>query len=99
MLKGAAMPTAVGFPAEDLNNANAAGWLEFVSTAQCVRCGGLMVAEQCFDLLSDNGHLDFLAQRCVQCGELIDPVILRNRRLRLQRGLEKSERGLKIFVC
>jgi len=99
MLKEAAMATAVGFLAEDLNEANPVGWLELGSTAQCVRCGGLMVTEQCFDLLSDNGHLDFLAQRCVQCGELVDPVILRNRRLRLLRGFEKSERGVKNFVC
>jgi len=54
------MATAVGFLAEDLNEANPVGWLELGSTAQCVRCGGLMVTEQCFDLLSDNGHLDFL---------------------------------------
>jgi hypothetical protein len=93
------MATAVGFLAEDLKEANTIGWLDLVSTAQCSRCGGLMVTEQCFDLLSDNGHLDFLAKRCVQCGELIDPVILRNRRLRLLRGLEKSERGLKNFLC
>jgi len=93
------MVTAVGFPAEDLKEVNVADWKELVSTAQCSRCGGLMVTEQCFDLLSDNGQLDFLAQRCVQCGELIDPVILQNRRLRLLRGLEKSERGVKNFVC
>ncbi len=93
------MVTAVGFPAEDLKEVNVADWKELVSTAQCSRCGGLMVTEQCFDLLSDNGHLDFLAQRCVQCGELIDPVILQHRRLRLLRGLEKSERGVKNFVC
>ncbi len=93
------MAPAVGFPAEELKEANIAGWMELVSTAQCVRCGGLMVTEQCFDFLSDNGHLDFLARRCVQCGELIDPVILRNRRLRLLRGLEKCERGVKNSVC
>ena len=93
------MATAVGFPAEDLKEVNVADWKELISTAQCVRCGGLMVTEQCFDFLSDNGHLDFLAQRCVQCGELIDPVILQHRRLRLLRGLEKSERGVKNFVC
>jgi hypothetical protein len=93
------MDTAVGFPTEDLEDANAAGWMELISAERCSRCGGFMVIEQCFDLLSDNGHLDFLAQRCVQCGELIDPVILRNRRLRLLRGLEKSERGVKNSVC
>lgn len=39
----------------------------------CSRCGGLMVAEYVIDL---PGH------RCVQCGEVVDPVILHNR----QRG-------------
>ena len=93
------MVTAVGFPAEDLKEVNVADWKELASTARCSRCGGLMVVEQCFDLLSDSGYLDFLARRCVQCGELIDPVILQNRRLRLLRGLGKSERGLKDNVC
>ena len=93
------MATAVGFPAEDLKEVNVADWMELVGTARCSRCGGLMVTEQCFDLLSDSGYLDFLARRCVQCGELIDPVILQHRRLRLLRGLEKSERGVKNFVC
>ena len=76
------MATAVGFPAEELKETSVADWKELVGTARCVRCGGLMVLEQCFDLHSDNGHLDFPAKRCVQCGELVDPVILKNRRLR-----------------
>jgi hypothetical protein len=33
-----------------------------------------MVAEWCEDLSSYTG------QRCVQCGEVIDPIILQNRR-------------------
>jgi hypothetical protein len=44
------------------------------STDRCPRCGGLMVAEWCEDLS------DYTAQRCVQCGEVLDPVILQNRR-------------------
>ena len=93
------MATAVGFPTEDLKEANAAEWKELVGTARCPRCGGLMVSEQCFDLFSDNGHLDFPARRCVQCGELVDPVILRNRRLRSLGDFGKSERGAKSPVC
>lgn len=93
------MATALGFPAADLKEASVAEWKELVGAARCSRCGGLMVVEQCFDLLSDSGHLDFLARRCVQCGELIDPVILRNRRLRLLSGFEKNERGVKNSVC
>ena len=93
------MATSVGFPTEDLKEANAAEWKELVGTARCPRCGGLMVSEQCFDLFSDNGHLDFPARRCVQCGELVDPVILRNRRLRSLGDFGKSERGTKSSVC
>ena len=42
------------------------------STDHCPRCGGLMVHEW---------GADQAGQRCVQCGELVDPVILENRRL------------------
>ena len=45
----------------------------------CTRCGGLMVSDFCMDLLNNTGELEFAAKRCVQCGEVIDPVILRNR--------------------
>ena len=93
------MALAVGFPAEDLNEANVAEWKELTGTARCSRCGGLMVVDQCFDFLDDSGHMSFFAHRCVQCGELVDPVILENRRLRLLSGLEKNERGLKNSVC
>ena len=45
----------------------------------CARCGGLMVTDFYMDLLSCIGETEFAAQRCVQCGEIVDPVILRNR--------------------
>ena len=50
--------------------------------AACTRCGGLMVNDLCLDLLNSTGELEFAAKRCVQCGEVIDPLIERNRRLR-----------------
>ena len=58
----------------------------FVETAnrtadKCSRCGGFLIIEQCFDFLDSTGHLDFQAQRCVQCGDLVDPTILKNRQL------------------
>jgi len=53
------------------------------STAQhesmCIRCGGLMVTDFCMDVLFCNDETEFAANRCVQCGEIVDPVILRNR--------------------
>ena len=47
---------------------------------RCVRCGGFMVGEFSLNLLNGNGKAEFLA-RCVQCGEVVDPVILKNRRM------------------
>ena len=45
----------------------------------CNRCGGLMVTDFSMDLLFCIGETEFVAKRCVQCGEVVDPVILRNR--------------------
>lgn len=42
-----------------------------------------MINEQCFDFLDSTGHTDSHAQRCVQCGDLVDPTILRNRQLQV----------------
>lgn len=45
----------------------------------CTRCGGLLVDERCMDIGESLGGYWFMAMRCVQCGDLIDEVILRNR--------------------
>ena len=47
----------------------------------CRRCNGYMDREMCIDLESDSGESTFWAFRCVQCGDIIDEVILRNRSL------------------
>ena len=47
--------------------------------SSCTRCGGLMVDDFCMDVLGNIGEAEFAAKRCVQCGEVVDPVILRNR--------------------
>ena len=41
-----------------------------------------MVTEFSMDLLFCVGETEFAAKRCVQCGEVVDPVILKNRRAR-----------------
>jgi hypothetical protein len=51
------------------------------SQSICTRCGGLMVNEVCIDLLNSTSELECTARRCIQCGDLIDAVILRNRSL------------------
>ena len=48
-------------------------------SGSCTRCGGLMVADRYIDLLDDTGKLEFTADRCIQCGEVVDQTILRNR--------------------
>ena len=43
----------------------------------CCRCGGLMKAESVFDLVEN--EIEFMSARCLQCGDIVDPVILMNR--------------------
>jgi len=48
----------------------------------CARCGGLLVRHLCMDLYNTGSELEIPARRCVQCGDVLDSVILRNRRIR-----------------
>lgn len=45
----------------------------------CSRCRGLMVVDACLDMDDDSGHLWFGAWRCVNCGQVVDLGVLRNR--------------------
>ena len=85
------MATAVGFPAKDLKEADTTSWKEIVSAARCLRCGGLMVAEPCTDFWDNTENL--AVRRCVQCGEVIDPVILQNRQRQLPVGRGADHTG------
>jgi quercetin dioxygenase-like cupin family protein len=64
------MTTMELFQDEHIQAGSRTDWRQRRSHINCARCGGLMVDEQ---------HVDLSAQRCVQCGEIIDPVILQNR--------------------
>lgn len=46
----------------------------------CVRCEGLMVPERFQDILDDTGQINFMAWHCLNCGEIVDHLILANRR-------------------
>lgn len=46
-------------------------------SSRCGRCGGLMKTEAVFDLVEN--ETEFMAARCLQCGDVVDPVILMNR--------------------
>ena len=53
--------------------------LEVQERRECPRCHGFMAQAFCADYEDDTGAFGFWALRCLQCGELVDPVILRNR--------------------
>jgi hypothetical protein len=45
----------------------------------CHRCGGLMLTEQYDDLHDYTGQVEFTGWCCVNCGTVLDPVIMANR--------------------
>ncbi len=45
----------------------------------CIRCNGYLAHEMCADLESDIRSSTLWVQRCIQCGDVTDEVILRNR--------------------
>ena len=45
----------------------------------CRRCGGLLVDEHCMEMEIGPMRRGYWARRCIQCGDMIDETILRNR--------------------
>jgi len=58
-------------------NPRGSGQNENVESFRCGRCGGLMKTERVFDLVET--EIEFMAARCIQCGDIVDPVILMHR--------------------
>ena len=46
----------------------------------CQRCHGLMVVDHFIDMEDGGEHLWLRAWRCVNCGEVVEPGIIRHRR-------------------
>lgn len=46
---------------------------------QCPRCSGLMVPHRYADLEATTGSMYFDCWRCVNCGDLVDAVVLEHR--------------------
>ena len=79
---------------------NQAVSLALLHESMCIRCGGLLVNDFCLDLLNSSGELEIAAKRCVQCGEVVDPVIQRNRRLRQESvPVRQTERMFPEMMC
>ena len=64
--------------------------------SSCSRCGGLLVREVCMDLFNPTGELEVFARRCVQCGLIVDPVILANRAL--GSGLQRAKASSNCLI-
>lgn len=45
---------------------------------RCQRCRGCMVRDYFIDALHVSGEMQFAGWRCVNCGGIIDPVIVRH---------------------
>jgi len=45
----------------------------------CTRCRGRMVRELFTDMLDDTGQMDFLGWRCLNCGEILDGIVVSHR--------------------
>ncbi len=45
----------------------------------CQRCNGLMIRDSFVDIRDDTGRLKFEGWRCLNCGEVVDPVVLTHR--------------------
>lgn len=45
----------------------------------CPRCKGCMIRDSFIDLRDDTGRVRFEGWRCLNCGEVIDPLVLTHR--------------------
>ena len=75
------MATTNALQGQAEQNGSRVEFSSFSHESNCTRCGGLMVRDFCTDLLSGKGGLDCPTRRCVQCGDVVDPVIRWNRHL------------------
>jgi phage major head subunit gpT-like protein len=49
----------------------------------CLKCNGKMAHERYYDFLDETGKYSFEGWRCLVCGDIVDPVILGNRKARV----------------
>ncbi len=74
------MATAIELTKNGRTGGHQPGRNSLFDSVHCSRCMGLMVIEQGFDSRLGSSEAAVSFRRCVQCGEVIDPVILQNRR-------------------
>ncbi|MBK9307915.1 MAG: hypothetical protein IPM58_12725 [Nitrospira sp.] len=65
--------------------------------SRCHRCGGFLVEEQCLDFYETQHYSWYWATRCIQCGDVVDAVTLRNRAKRLPSVVSDTTDPLEII--
>jgi len=45
---------------------------------QCQRCRGYLISDHFMDILNVSGEMNFTGWRCLNCGDITDPVIVRH---------------------
>ena len=70
---------------------------------RCNRCKGLVVLDHFLDMMDESGHLWLRVWRCVNCGEVTDPLISLHRqaprsafRRLLNRGPSRPSRSPEV---
>lgn len=89
------MATTIAVPGTAKQNESRVECSTLLYESNCTRCGGLMVHDFCTDLLSDKSGLDCPTWRCVQCGDVVDPVIRWNRHLQQKAGAAQEMKTVK----
>lgn len=60
--------------------AESQAWDSQSNAKSCPRCHGYMIHDSYLDPYSNSGTFAIAILRCVQCGNVLDPVIVTNRR-------------------
>ncbi len=62
----------------------------------CTRCKGLMVVDDLVDLQESCLPMWMRGLRCVSCGNIVDPLIMRNRMMQRSGALRVLKTGLRL---
>lgn len=62
----------------------------------CTRCKGLMVVDDLVDLQESCLPMWMRGLRCVSCGNIVDPLIMRNRMMQRSGALRMLKTGLRL---
>ena len=64
----------------------------------CTRCEGLMVVDNLVDLQESGVPMWMRGMRCVSCGNIVDPLILRHRMIQKSGAMRFLKSGVLVPV-